>query len=327
MTQETDAASPVVVPTWPEVEAARDRIGPHIVRTPVLSNEQLDRAAGAELFFKCEGLQPPGAFKVRGAANAVFGLADDTAGRGVITHSSGNHGAALAYAAQRRGIACQVVMPENAPRIKKQAVAGYGAEIVECAPSAMARQQTMEQVQARSGADFVHPYDDPRVVAGQATCAWELVEQVESLDVVVAPIGGGGLVSGTCLTLANLAPTVEMVAAEPAQADDAMRSLAAGRLIADDAPQTIADGLKTPLGELTWHVVSRHVSSIVTVSEDEIVSAMRLAWERLRLVVEPSSAVALAVVLKDRDRFAGRRVGIILTGGNVDLDRLPWLSG
>ena len=322
----TETIDRLVVPTWDDVVAAHERIASHIVRTPVVTDDRLDRQTGASLFFKAENLQPPGAFKVRGATNAVFGLSDEAAERGVITHSSGNHGAALAYAAARRGIRCQVVMPENAPRIKKEAVAAYGAEITECPPSAAARHETMERVRGASGADVVHPYDDHRVVAGQATCARELLEQVDGLEVVVAPIGGGGLVSGTCLTLAAVAPEVEMVAAEPAQADDAMRSLAAGRLIADDAPETIADGLKTPLGDLTWHIVSRHVSAILTVTEEEIVAAMRLAWERLRLVVEPSSAVALAMVLRHPERFAGHRVGIVITGGNVDLDHLPWIA-
>lgn len=320
----TDTTDGLIVPTWDEVLAAHDRIGPHIRRTEILTDEHLDRRTGANLFFKAENLQPPGAFKVRGACNAVFGLDDEEAARGVITHSSGNHGAALAYAAGRRGIPCQVVMPENAPRIKKRAVADYGAEITECPPSASARHETVERIRAVTGAEFVHPFDDHRVIAGQATCAREFIDQIGDLDSIVAPIGGGGLVSGTCLTLTSVASGIEMVAAEPAQADDAMRSLAAGHLIADDAPQTIADGLKTPLGELTWHFVSRHVAAILTVSEDEIVAAMRLAWEHLRVVVEPSSAVALAVVLGNPERFEGRRVGIIVTGGNVDLDHLPW---
>ena len=313
------------VPSFADVVEAHRRIGPHIRRTEIVTDPRLDERAGANLFFKAESLQPPGAFKVRGATNAVFGLDDEAAGRGVITHSSGNHGAALAYAASRRGIPCQVVMPENAPAIKKANVAAYGAQILECPPSAAAREQVMEEVRAETGAEFVHPYDDPRVVAGQATCARELLEQVGDLDVVVTPIGGGGLTAGTCLTVSAVAPHVEVVAAEPEQADDAMRSLAAGRIIADDAPDTIADGLKTPLGPLTWWFVSRHVAAIPTVSEVEIVAAMKLAWERLRLVVEPSSAVALAAVLRRPERFRGRRVGIVISGGNVDLDRLPWV--
>lgn len=316
----------LVVPTWDDIVAAHARIAPHIRRTEVFTAERLDALAGARLFFKAESLQPPGAFKVRGATNAVFGLSDATAERGVITHSSGNHAAALAYAARRRGIRCQVVMPHDAPVVKKEAVAAYGAEITECEPATSDREATLERVRAISGADFVHPYDDPRVVAGQATCARELLDQVDDLDMLLAPIGGGGLVSGTCLTAASIAPTVEVHAAEPEQADDAARSLAAGQLVTDDAPTTIADGLRTPLKPLTWHIVSRHVVAIHTVSEAEIVDAMRLAWTHLRLVIEASSAVALAAVLGQPEVFRGRRVGVIVTGGNVDLDRLPWLS-
>jgi threonine dehydratase len=312
------------VPTWDDVEEAHARIAPHIRRTGVFTDERLDRLSGASLFFKAESLQPPGAFKVRGAANAVFGLPDDVARRGVVTHSSGNHAAALAYAADRRGIPCQVVMPDDAPLVKREAVAAYGAEITTCAPATSAREAALARLQARSGADFVHPYDDPRVIAGQATCARELLDQVDGLDAIVAPIGGGGLVSGTCLTVSTIAPGVEVYAAEPERADDAARSLAAGHIVADDDPQTVADGLRTPLRPLTWHFVARFVTAIPTVSETEIVDAMKLAWTRLRLVVEPSSAVALAAILRHPDAFRGRRVGVILTGGNVDLDRLPW---
>ena len=314
----------LVVPTWSDVEEAHRRIAPHIRRTPIHTDELLDARSGATLFFKAESLQPPGAFKVRGATNAVFGLPADRAPRGVVTHSSGNHGAALAYAAARRGIPCRVVMPHDAPAVKRAAVEGYGAEVTECEPATSAREAALARVRAGTGADFVHPYDDPRVVAGQATCARELLDDVDDLDVIVAPIGGGGLISGTCLTVSAVAPGVEVHAAEPAQADDAARSLAAGHIVADDDPVTVADGLRTPLRPLTWHFVSRHVSAITTVSEQEIVDAMKLAWSRLRLVVEASSAVALAAILARPDHFAGRRVGVILTGGNVDLDRLPW---
>lgn len=322
----TERIGDLVVPTWDDVESATRRIAPHVRRTGVFTAERLDGLAGAELFFKAESLQPPGAFKVRGATNAVFGLTDDEADRGVITHSSGNHAAALAYAARRRGIRCQVVMPHDAPLVKKEAVAAYGAEITECEPATSDREATLERVRSVSGADVVHPYDDPRVIAGQATCARELLDQVDGLDTIVAPIGGGGLISGTCLTVSSIAPGVEVDAAEPRQADDAARSLAAGHLVADDDPQTIADGLRTPLKPLTWHFVSRHVTAIHTVSEVEIIEAMKLAWTHLRLVVEASAAVALAAVLGQPDTFRGRRVGIILTGGNVDLDRLPWIT-
>ena len=312
------------IPTYEDVAAAHERIAPHIHRTPVLTSGFVDGLAGAALFFKCENLQKAGAFKVRGASNAVFGLDDAQAGRGVATHSSGNHALSLSYAAGRRGIPCSVVMPRTALQAKKSAVRGYGGKITECEPSTSSREATFAEVQAATGAEFVHPYNDARVIAGQATCAKELVAQVDGLDAVIAPIGGGGMVSGTCLALSNLAPDIDVYAAEPAQADDACRSLKAGRIIADDAPETVADGLKVPLKELTWHFVSHHVADILTVPEKDIVDAMRLIWHRMKIVVEPSSAVALAAVLNNSDVFAGRRVGVILTGGNVDLGALPW---
>jgi len=314
------------IPTWSDVVAAHARILPHIRRTEILVNEQLDRQTGAGLFFKCENLQPPGAFKVRGASNAVFGLPEDRVAKGVATHSSGNHALCLSYAAGRRGIPCNVVMPRTAPQAKKDAVIAYGGRITECDPSTSSREETFARVQAETGGDFIHPYNDPRVIAGQATCSKEFLEQVEDLDILVAPIGGGGMISGTCLTVSSIATHVKVYAAEPEQADDAMRSFRAGRIIADDAPETIADGLKVPLKELTWHFVSNHVTDILTASEREIVDAMKLSWKRLRVVIEPSCAVPLAVILKNPDIFAGKRVGVIVTGGNVDLDRLPWTS-
>lgn len=315
----------MTIPSFSDMLAAHQRIKPHIHRTPVLTSRVIDGLAGASLFFKCENLQKAGAFKARGASNAVFGLSDAEAARGVATHSSGNHGTCLSYAAGRRGIPCTVVMPHTAPQAKKDAVRGYGGEVVECEPSTSSREAVFAEVVAKSGAAFVHPYNDPRVIAGQGTCAKELVEQAEHLDAVIAPIGGGGMVSGTCLTLSSLAPAISIYAAEPEQADDAYRSLKAGYIIADDAPNTVADGLKVPLKDLTWHFVQTHVADILTASEAEIVDAMKLIWKRLKIVVEPSSAVPLATILKNPDLFAGRRVGVILTGGNVDLDRLPWL--
>jgi len=315
------------IPTYDDVIAAHERIAPHVHRTPVLTSAFIDRLAGAELFFKCENFQKAGAFKVRGASNAVFGLSDDLAAKGVATHSSGNHALSLSYAAGRRGIPCHVVMPRSAPQAKKDAVRGYGGIITECEPSTSSREEVFARVEAATGAEFVHPYNDPRVIAGQATCARELIGQVDGLDAVIAPIGGGGMVSGTCLTLSHDAPGMAIYAAEPEQADDAARSFRAGHIIADDAPVTVADGLKVPLKELTWHFVSRHVSDILTVSEQEIIDAMKLIWARLKIVMEPSSAVPLAAVLKNPEVFAGKRVGIIVTGGNVDLDRLPWMQG
>jgi threonine dehydratase len=315
------------IPTYDDVLAAAARIAGHVHRTPVLTSRILDEKTGASLFFKCENFQRAGAFKARGASNAVFGLSDAQAKRGVATHSSGNHGTCLSYAAGRRGIPCTVVMPHSAPQAKKDAVRGYGGRVLECEPSTSSREAVFAEVVAQTGAEFVHPYNDPRVIAGQATCSRELAEQVKGLDAVIAPIGGGGMISGTCLALSTIAPEVRIYAAEPEQADDAARSFRAGHIIADDAPMTVADGLKVPLKDLTWHFVKHHVTDILTASEQEIIDAMRLIWKRMKIVMEPSSAVPLAAILKNPDIFAGQRVGIIITGGNVDLDRLPWQEG
>lgn len=325
MQMSTAAVLDARIPTYDDVLEAHRRIQPYIHRTPVLTSSFLDDLTGAKLFFKCENLQKAGAFKARGASNAVFGLSEREAARGVATHSSGNHGLCLSYAAGRRGIPATVVMPRTAPEAKKAAVRGYGGTVVECEPSTSSREAVFAEVVAKSGADFVHPYNDPRVIAGQATCSKELIEEVGELDAVVAPIGGGGMVSGSCLTLSTIAPATKIYGAEPKNADDAHRSLKAGHIIADDAPVTVADGLKVPLKDLTWHFVSRHVSDILTATEEEIVAAMRLTWQRMKIVMEPSSAVPLATILKNRELFAGRRVGVIITGGNVDLDKLPWL--
>ena len=305
------------IPTYQDMLDAHERIKPHIRRTPIRSSDYLNELAGAQLFFKCENFQEPGAFKVRGATNAVFGLDDAQAAKGVATHSSGNHASCLSYAAMLRGIPCNVVMPRTAPQAKKDTVRRYGGKITECEPSTSSREETFAKVQAETGGDFVHPYNDPRVIAGQGTCAREVMEQTDGLDMMVAPIGGGGMISGTCLTLSTLAPEVKVIAAEPEQADDAYRSFKAGHII--------ADGLLVPLKDLTWHFVSNHVSEIYTASDAEIVDAMKLIWKHLRIVMEPSSAVPLATILKNPEAFAGKRVGIIVTGGNVDLDKLPWI--
>lgn len=315
------------IPTYQDVLDAQARIKPYIHRTAVMTSAYLNDLTGAEMFFKCENFQKAGAFKVRGASNAVFGLSEADAKNGVCTHSSGNHALSLSYAAGRRGIPCNVVMPRTAPQAKKDAVKGYGGIITECEPSTTAREAVFARVQAETGGNFVHPYNDPRVIAGQGTCSRELIEQTDGLDMVVAPIGGGGMISGTCLTLSNIAPEVQIVAAEPEQADDACRSFKAGHIIADDAPVTIADGLKVPLKELTWHFVSNHVSEIFTASEQEIIDAMKLTWQRMKIVMEPSSAVPLACIIRNRTFFAGKRVGVIITGGNVDLNKLPWMQG
>jgi threonine dehydratase len=313
------------IPTFDDVMAAHERIRPYIHRTPVLTSSYFNGLTGAELFFKCENFQKAGAFKARGASNAVFGLSEELAAKGVATHSSGNHGLSLSYAGGRRGIPVTVVMPRTAPEAKKAAVRGYGGQVVECEPSTTSREAVFAEVVAKSGADFVHPYNDPRVIAGQATCSKELVEDIGDLDAVIAPIGGGGMVSGSCLTLSNLSPKTKIYAAEPLNADDACRSFKAGHIIADDAPETVADGLKVPLKKLTWHFVSNHVTDVLLATEDEIIDAMYLTWQRMKIVTEPSSAVPLATILKNRKLFEGKRVGVILTGGNVDLKKLPWM--
>jgi threonine dehydratase len=318
------ATDTLSIPTYEDVKAAHERIAPYIHRTPILTSSYLNGLTGAELFFKCENFQKAGAFKVRGATYAVFGLSEEQAPKGVATHSSGNHALSLSYAAGRRGIPCHVVMPRTAPQAKKDAVRGYGGIITECEPSTSSREATFARVQEETGAEFVHPYNDERVIAGQGTCSKEMLEDLGGLDAIVAPIGGGGMISGTCLTCSTVAPYTEIYAAEPEAADDAYQSFRKGEIVAYDAPETIADGLKVPLKERTWHFVSRYVKDVLLASEQEIVDAMKLTWQRMKIVIEPSCAVPLAVILKNPDTFAGKRVGVIITGGNVDLDKLPW---
>jgi threonine dehydratase len=311
-------------PDLADIREAAARIAPLAHRTPVLTSRTLDGRFGASLFFKCENLQRVGAFKFRGAANAVFSLSDAEAARGVATHSSGNHAQALALAARLRGIPAHIVMPENSPAVKVEAVRGYGGRVVSCAPTQAAREQTLTAVVAETGACFVHPYDDPRVVAGQATCALELLEQAGPLDVILVPIGGGGLASGTLLACGFTSPATAVYAVEPKGADDAFRSVRDGRIHPSTDPRTIADGLRTSLGALTFPIVKALVREVVTVEEESIVEAMRLVWERMKLVIEPSAAVPLAALLEGTVPVAGKRVGIVLSGGNVDLGSLPW---
>lgn len=281
---------------------------------------------GATCRFKCENLQKGGAFKARGATNAVFHLTDAEAAKGVATHSSGNHGAALALAAGWRGIKARVVMPRTAPAVKLKAVAAYGAEIILCEPTLESRQETLDRVLHETGAAYIPPYNHFDVIAGQGTASLELLEEVPELDVVLAPVGGGGLLSGTAITVKALSPITLVYGCEPQLADDAARSLQSGKLILGDNTQTIADGLRTSLGELTFVIIQQHVTQILTVSEEDIVRAMRLLWERMKLIVEPSGAVPLAVMLAHPQEFKGKRVGLILSGGNVDLDRMPWMK-
>jgi threonine dehydratase len=281
--------------------------------------------AGAELHFKCENLQKVGAFKFRGAANTVFSLSEAQAAGGVATHSSGNHAQALALAARLRNIPAHIVMPENSPKVKVAAVRGYGARIVFCAPTQPDREKTLEAVVGETGAEFIHPYNNLGIIAGQGTCALELLEQVPRLDIVMAPVGGGGLLSGTALACSYLKPDVRVIAGEPKGADDAFRSIRDGRIYPSENPKTVADGLRTSLGTLTFPIIRRYVAGIVTVEEESIVAAMRHIWERMKILVEPSAAVPFAVLLEGGIDARGKRIGIILSGGNVDLDTLPWL--
>ena len=306
------------------VRAAHARIRPHVHRTPVLTSRSLDVVAEATLFFKCENLQKVGAFKARGACNAVFSLDNAEARRGVVTHSSGNHGAAVAWAAARRGIPAWVVMPENSAEIKKAAVQGLGATVRFCAPTLEARDTTCAAVLAETGAVLVHPYDDWRVIAGQGTAALELLEEIPDLDAIITPVGGGGLLSGTAIASRGMKPSIRIYGAEPAGADDAWRSLQSGRIVPQTDPRTIADGLRSSLGVKTFAVLSTLVDAIGTTSEEAIVQAMRLTWDKLKLVIEPSAAVPLAALIERKLPVAGLRVGIVVSGGNVDLDRLPW---
>ena len=313
------------VPTFQDVKEAAARIEGMVHRTPVMTCSSLNDRVGAQVFCKCENFQKAGAFKFRGASNAVLSLSDSEARRGVATHSSGNHGAALALAANIRGVPARIVMPSNAPQSKRAAVAAYGGTIVYCEPTQEAREATLETVVRETGAVFVHPYNNDKVIAGQGTAALEFCAEVPHLDVILAPVGGGGLISGTALTAAECSVGTRVVAAEPEAADDAYRSLQAGTVLSANNPDTVADGLRTSLGELTFAIIRSHVAQIVTVSEDAIVAAMHYVWERMKIVIEPSSAVPVAALLDGGLDLAGQRVGVILTGGNVDLLRLPWL--
>lgn len=311
-------------PTIDDIRRAAERIRPFAHRTPIFTCSAIDQRCDATIFFKCENFQKVGAFKFRGATNAVFSLSEQEAQRGVATHSSGNHAAALALAARLRGIPARIVMPDNAPQVKKDAVAGYGATITFCEPTLMAREEALAEVIEQTGAALVHPYDDDRVIAGQGTAALELCEDIPDLDVVMAPVGGGGLLAGTAIAVSGASPASTVVAAEPDNADDAYQSFQAGRIIPSDNPRTIADGLLTSLGVRNFPIIQAGVSAIITVSEAAIIDAMRLIWERMKTIVEPSGCVPLAAIHSKRRQIPGHRIGVILSGGNVDLARLPW---
>jgi threonine dehydratase len=321
-------------PTWDAILAAHARIAPRIHRTPVLTSASLDTLTGARLFFKCENLQKTGSFKIRGAANAILSLTASEASRGIVTQSSGNHGAAVACAAAWRGVPSYVVMPENAPKVKILAIEAYGGKITFCAPKVSARKEACDRVQAETGAYLVHPYDDDRIIAGQATAAKELLEEIPDLDAVLAPVSGGGLLSGTCLGAKGIRPDVHIIGCEPERADDTFRSLSTGTLQSLDSSDTIADGLRASLAPRTFAILRRHLDRVLLVSEAEIISSTRLVWERMKIIIEPSSAVAIAPLLKPgvvaslnlskRADAAAPKLGVIFSGGNIDLSSLPW---
>ena len=321
---ETASNDDVRAPEYIDVVEAAARVRPYAHLTPVLQSTSINRMSGASVFFKCENFQKIGAFKFRGAVNAIFSLPDEAVARGVATHSSGNHGAALSLAASLRGITATVVMPDDANVTKRAAVEGYGGKVILCRPTQIDREVTLARILAETGATFIPPYDHRHVIAGQGTAALELLEQSPGLDAILAPIGGGGLLAGTALAAAGLSPDVRVFGAEPAAVDDAYRSLRAGRIQSLKSTNTIADGLRTRVGEMTFPIIRERVEDILCVSEAEITAAMRLIWERMKIVIEPSSAVAVAALLKSPELFGAKRVGVILSGGNVDLESLPW---
>ena len=321
-------------PSWQTILAAQARIAPRIHRTPVLTSASLNAMTGAQLFFKCENLQKTGSFKIRGASNAILSLTEKEVARGIVTQSSGNHGAAVACAAAWRGVPAWIVMPKNAPVVKTKAIEGYGGKVVFCEPTVTARKATCDRVQAETGAHLVHPYDDDRIIAGQATAAKELLEEIGDLHALFAPVSGGGLLSGTCLGAKGIRADVRVFGCEPERADDAYRSLTSGTLQSLDSSDTIADGLRASLSPRTFAILRRHVDRILLVSEEEIIYAARLVWERMKIIIEPSSAVAIAPLLKagvvaslnlpERPDGAAPKLGVIYSGGNVDLSSLPW---
>ena len=309
-----------------DVIAASKRIEGHGHRTPILTNKTIDDLTGKKIFFKCENFQKIGAFKFRGGWNTISSLSEEEASNGVCTHSSGNHAQAVAYAAMKRNIPAYIVMPRNAPKVKIQAVEGYNAKITLCEPTLKARRETLEKIAKKTGAYVVHPFNEPKVIAGQGTSAMEMIEDIGDLDAICAPIGGGGLMSGTCIAARSMLPNVRLFGAEPKGADDAYQSLKKGKLIPQENPNTICDGLLTSMGENTWNILKDHLEDIITVSDEEVVTAMKLIWERMKIIIEPSCATPLAAVLTPKFRKLENieTIGIILTGGNVDLAKLPF---
>ena len=310
--------------TLKDIEAAHERIRPHIHRTPVFTNNSLNELSGAELYFKCDNFQKAGSFKIRGATNTVEQLTIEELSRGVATTSSGNHGAALSMAVTRRGGKTKVVMPNNTPKIKVNNVERNGGEVVWCEPEQESRESVLKELIEETGAVVVHPYNDERIMAGQGTCAKELLEDHPELDVIVSPVSGGGLLSGTLLSSKALNTDIQVFGAEPVEADDAYRSLKLGKIVPNETINTICDGLRAQIGGLTFPVISNLVDDIITVTEEEIIDSMRMIWERSKMIVEPSSSITLGAVLKNKDKFNGKKVGLIISGGNVDLNHLPW---
>ena len=312
------------IPIYSDIEKAHQIIQKYAHRTPVFTSKSINKIVDGELHFKCENFQKVGAFKFRGACNAVFSLSEKEARKGVATHSSGNHAAALALAAKLRGVAAHIVMPDNSPEIKKRAVADYGANITFCKPNLQAREITLAKVVEATGATEIHPYNNFNVIAGQGTAAKELIEDTGEFDIIIVPVGGGGLLSGTAISAKKLLPNCKVIAAEPAGADDAFQSFYSEKLVPSENPKTIADGLLTSLGERNFEIIIDKVDDIVTVSEENIVAAMRMIWERMKIIIEPSSAVPLAAILEGKVAVQNKKVGIILSGGNLDLGRLPF---
>jgi len=312
------------IPTLADIQAAHKRIKPFIHRTPVMSSKQINTIFSSEIYLKCENFQKVGAFKFRGATNAILQLTDEAKKNGVITHSSGNHAAALTHAAAVNGIKAYIVMPENAPAVKKNAVAGYGAEITFCKPTLQAREETTAGIIEKTGATLIHSYDDINVICGQGTAALELLEEIPDLDIIIVPVGGGGLISGIVTAAKGISPGIIVYGAEPVNASDAYKSFVSGKLIPSVNPDTIADGLLTSLSDRTFHIISRNVDNIYTVTEESIIESMLLIWERMKIIVEPSSATTLAVIKENPGIFEGKKTGLIISGGNVDLRRLPF---
>ena len=312
------------IPTLADIEVAHERIRPYVHRTPVLTCKTINQLTGASIYFKCENFQKIGAFKARGGVNSVLSLSKEDQQKGIATHSSGNHAQAIAYAAKMVGAKAYIVMPNNSPKVKSDAVAGYGAEVFFCENTLQAREDTVNEVIAKTGATFIHPFDDYRVIAGQATAAKELMEDYGEFDVILTPVGGGGLLSGTALITNYLYPNTQVIAGEPEGAADAILSFHAGKVEKAPFVKTIADGLLTNLSEKTLEIILRHVKDILLVSDVEIIAAMKLVWERMKIIIEPSCAVPLAAVIRNQERFEGKKVGIILSGGNVDLGKLPF---